>query len=268
MFIIRYFKWGFQFPKLLTHTSEKLWKTFLYFMLLVLITNFPLTWLAYNEQGSKLDFIEQDFIDETPEWNLPSGKIATGKLMMTETNVSRTHGDIIYVFNYTSDTFDTSIKSILLKEDYIIFTDGEGNFLQTDGYYGFEVAVFDFDSVNLLTDDERALAFQQFGHGLEKSFSTYIIFYTVLRNTLVQIGATFIFVLLLACIIQLFRFGFANFMTFKEGINFVILSSTLPSILALISGFLLPGFASVVFNLGLGLVVMLVLLVFLRKTYS
>ena len=68
--------------------------------------------------------------------------------MMTETNVSRTHGDIIYVFNYTSDTFDTSIKSILLKEDYIIFTDGEGNFLQTDGYYGFEVAVFDFDSVN------------------------------------------------------------------------------------------------------------------------
>ena len=268
MFIIKYFKWGFQFPKLLTRTSEKLWKTLLYFILLVLISNFPLTWLTFEEQGSKLDFIEQDFLDATPEWNLPSGRIAAGKLDMVDENVERTHSDILYIFNYTSTSFDPSIKSVLLMEDKIIFTDGEGNHLISDGYKGFEVAVFDFDEVNLMTDQARTDAFHQLGISMERSFSNYIILYTVLRNTVVQIGVTIIFVILLACIIQLFRFGFANFMSFKEGINFVIISSTLPAILSLIAGLILPGFASVVFNLSLGIVVMLVLLVFLRKTYS
>ncbi len=268
MFIIKYFRWGFQFPKLLTHTKEKLWKTLLYFILIVLISNFPLTWLTFEEQGSKLDFIEQDFLESTPDWSLPDGEISMGKLIMSDMNIERIHGDILYVFNYTASTFDTGIKSILLTENNIIFTDGEGNFLISDGYSGFQVAIVDFEAINLMVGEERSNAFHQFGLGLERSFSAYIILYTVFRNTTVQIGATIIFVLLLACIIQLFRFGFANFMSYKEGINFIIISSTVPAILALIAGLILPGFASVVFNLALGLVVMLVLLVFLRKTYS
>src|SRR5690606_38643320 len=134
MFIIRYFKWGFQFPKLLTRTSEKLWKTLIYFILLTLISNFPLTWLTFEEQGSKLDFIEQDFLDSTPEWNLPSGNISANKLNMTDQNIVRNHGDILYIFNYTSNDFDVNVKSVLLTETNTIFTDGEGNFLMSDGY--------------------------------------------------------------------------------------------------------------------------------------
>src|SRR5690606_15803360 len=98
------------------------------------------------------------------------------------------------------------------------------------------------------------------------SFSTYIILFVTLRNQLFQFVASILFVLLLSGIIQIYRFGFAEFLTYKDSINFLIFASTIPAVLSMILGLILPGFASVVFNLALGLIVMITLLFFARKT--
>src|SRR5690554_577225 len=73
MFIYRYFKSGFNFPKLLTIKGEPLLKTFIYFILLTIIANFPLTWLAYEYSGSKINFINENITKDIPSWdNLPN----------------------------------------------------------------------------------------------------------------------------------------------------------------------------------------------------
>ncbi len=270
MFIVKYFKWGFQFPKLLTRRGESLVKMLVYFLLLTFIANFPLTWLAYEYEGTKINFIEENLSSESPIWdNLPTGTIHIGGISgVTLDGTSFTHKDYIYFFGYNSSIESITGKNIVIfNEDNIQYIDINKNTLYSDGYSGFE-DIINLNELNFSTGSQRVELFTQFGDNIERSFSNYIIFYAVIRNQIVQIGTTFIFVLLLTAIIQLFRFGFQKFLSFQDGFNFVILSTTLPSILSLIFGLILPGFAPVVFNLVLGMTVMLVLLVFSRKSFT
>ena len=270
MFIINYFKWGFDFPKLLNRRNLSLVKTLIYFLLLTFIANFPLTWLAFEYEGSKINFIEENLTSNIPNWSdLPNGTIHLGGFTDVELNGRvYQHQNYIYMFGYNDSIIHTpNVHFVIFESDYIRYIDDKGNELISNGYSGFETVIH-LSELNLATGIERVELFTQLGNSIERSFSQYIILYTVVRNQTVQIGATFIFILLLSLIIQLFRFGFQNFLSYKDGLNYVILSSTLPSILSLIFGLILPGFAPVVFNLVLGLDVMLVLLVFSRKSFS
>ncbi len=270
MFLVRYFKYGLTLPKLLTRQGEALWKTLIYFLLLVFIMNFPLTWLAFENNGTKLNFIEENLSASTPDWTtLPSGTIngLTGFTSNDANGQYFVHGDYIYIFGYDETmNYPTDMHQVIFYPDYIHYKDREGNFLSSDGYTGFSTTL-NLNSLNVADGEDRVLMFSELGISIEKSYSAYIILYAVLRNQIVQVLATFIFVFILACFVQLFRFGFQKFLSFKDGLNFVIFSSTIPAILSLIFGLILPGFAPVVFNLVLGMIVMIVILVFSRKTF-
>lgn len=262
---------GFQFPKLISNSRHVSFvKIIIYFILLSFIANFPLTWLTFEEQGSRINFIEQNIIESVPNWTtLPSETITSGGISESVLDGSSyINGTFIYYFGYDSsiDTL-TDYNIIVFYSDYIQYIDMNGASIRTQGYSGFETHVL-LSELNFSTGLERIEVYSEFAEAIERSFSTQIILYTVIRNQIVQFTATLIFILILSGIIQLYRFGLQNFLTYKQGLNFIILCSTLPSVLALIFGLILPGFAPVVFNLVLGLVVMLVLLIFTRKNYS
>lgn len=270
MFIVKYFKWGFQFPKLLTRRGESIVKMIVFFLLLTFIANFPLTWLAYEYEGTKINFIEENLSSNPPSWqNLPNGTIHLGGVSdVTLDGISYSHNDYIYYFGYDSSIETITDKNIVIfHENNIQYIDINKNTLYSDGYSGFK-DIINLNELNLSSGSERVELFTQLGDNIERSFSNYIVFYAVIRNQIVQIASLFIFVILLTLIIQLFRFGFQNFLSLKDSFNFVILSTTLPSVLSLIFGLILPGFAPVVFNLVLGMTVMLVLLVFSRKSFT
>ncbi|WP_025724812.1 DUF1189 family protein [Acholeplasma granularum] len=271
MFLVSYFKMGFQFPKLLENSRKVSFiKVFIYFILLTFIANFPLTWLTFEEQGSRINFIEENINSNIPNWtNLPPGMISSGGINESILNGSSyTNGDFIYYFGYNEQINELIDKNIIIfHTDHIEYLHTDGAKLISDGYSGFKDQIL-LSQLNYSDGLERTEIYNLFARSIEKSFSTQIILYTTLRNQTIQFVAFFIYIVILSIIIQLFRFGFQNFLSFKEGLIFIILSSTLPSVLSLIFGLILPGFAPVVYNLSLGITVMLILLIFSRKNFS
>ncbi|MBN3490353.1 DUF1189 family protein [Acholeplasma equirhinis] len=269
MFLVRYFRYGFNIPKLLTHRGESLLKTVIYYLLLVSFMNFPLTILGYQNEQQTINFIRENMTTETPDWTtLPQGS------MNSLTGFTSSHADgryfeidnYIYIFGYNENIdYPTEKNQIIFYETHIRYIDTNGSFLDSDGYYGFKTTI-NLNELNFSIGEERDLLFQTFAQSIESSFSTYIILFVTLRNQLFQFIASILFVLLLSGIIQIYRFGFAKFLTYKDSINFLIFASTIPAVLSMILGLILPGFASVVFNLALGLIVMITLLFFARKT--
>ena len=118
----------------------------------------------------------------------------------------------------------------------------------------------------MLEDDARTEAFQSFALSVEASFSRYIVLYSVITNTMVNMFIQLAFILLLALVLQLFRFGYQHFMSYIDGVKFVILSMGLPTLIGLIVGLYQPAFGSVFFQLSMGLTVMIVMLKYGKKT--
>ncbi|PKK87284.1 MAG: hypothetical protein CVV63_01560 [Tenericutes bacterium HGW-Tenericutes-8] len=266
MFMGRYLKASFQFDRLLTHSGEKFYKVFLYFMFLSLVYLLPMNLLIVRESGWRIDFIHQDFIDETPTWDMPAGcKIELDRFFCEiDSKTTLTHQDVTYIFNGTKADLDLDFKQMIFTSNYIIYSDGKGNQMQSKGYEGFET--FNSNSFNLLEDDDRVLGFQAFATSVEASFSQYIVLYSVVTNTFVNMFIQLAFILMLALVLQLFRFGYQHFLSYIEGVKFVILAMGLPTVIGLIVGLYQPAFGSVFFQLSMGLTVMIVMLKYGKKT--
>lgn len=268
MFLIKYLKYSFDFKNILKKGEEPFLKVLVYFLLLMLISTFPLSYLIVKHDGTQIDFIIEDMKDAPRDWNLPiSGASIKGNKLVFLDNKEylNTHKGITYIFNYQNDEYELTFKQILLKENNIIYIDGLGNVLESKGYNGFFQDEFDLTNLTRSTESDLNNYFLDFGYGIEKSFSAYIILYALLRNVLITLVINFVFVLLMALLMQLFRLGHAKFLTIMSSLKIVMLASLLPTILSFIFGLIVPGFAPVVFNLTLGLIIMIVMLVFSRK---
>lgn len=260
MFLGRYLKASFKFSELLTHFNENIFKLLVYFLFLSLVYLIPMNLLIMSEDGFRIDFIHQDFITETPSWNLPSGcKIEFNDFhCSSDEKVIETHQDVTYIFNGSKADVDKDQKQVIFTKDAIIYSSGEGASMTSKGYKGFSYT--DFDSVNLLKNDERTQAYLSFANSVESSFSDYIVLYSILTNVGVNLFIQFIFILLLALVLQLFRFGYQSFPGYIDGLKFVILSMGLPVAIGLVVGLFEPAFGSVFFQLSMGLTVMIVML--------
>jgi len=260
MFLVRYFKASFQFETLLTHFDEKLSKLWVYFLILSMIALFPMNFLIQRQEGFRLDFIEQDFLEVTPNWVLPSNcRIETNRLFCdSETKTILTHQDITYVFNGTEADKDLTKKQLILTQNSVIYTDGKGAEMM-GSYRGFD-ETFNFNAYNLMDNAEQKDALLGFARSIEASFSRYTILYAILTNTAVSILVQFAFVLLLGAVLQLFRFGYQSFPSYTNGLKFIILSMGLPSVVGFIVGMFIPSFGSVFYQLTMGLTIMIVML--------
>ncbi|MDO9628840.1 MAG: DUF1189 family protein, partial [Acholeplasmataceae bacterium] len=144
---------------------------------------------------------------------------------------------------------------------------GENASMTGYDYKGFNDNV-NFRSINLMEGSEKANAYIAFGTSIEQTFGPYIIFYTVLVNTIISFGLNAFFILLLSLVLQLFRFGYSTFFTYKESIKFLVLIMGLPALLSFIVGLIEPAFSPVFFQLGMGLTVMLTMLLYGKKTFA
>jgi maltodextrin utilization protein YvdJ len=265
MFLIKYFKASFQFDTLLTHFDEKFTKLWTYFIVLSLIALFPMNLLIQRQEGFRLDFIEQDFLEESPNWVLPSNcTIEVNRLTCANTTKTvLTHQDVTYIFNGTVEDIDLDQKQLILTSDTVIYTDGKGARM-SGSYRGFD-ETFNFNTYNLMDSAEKVDAMLLFARNIEASFSRYTILYAVLTNTGVSILVQFAFVLLLGAVLQLFRFGYQSFPNYFDGLKFIILSMGLPSLIGFIIGIFVPSFGSVFYQLAMGLTIMIVMLKYGKK---
>jgi maltodextrin utilization protein YvdJ len=270
MFIIRFFKHSVDYPNYFEHTKEKGWKVFTFFILVSLISLFPMNLLIVQEDGWKLDFIEQSFIAETPDWQLPDDCRITANQFVCDTDTVYVyeHDDITYIFNTESDEYqDNNEKSIIFMKNKIVYTNGEGAYMTGYDYNGFDESL-SFRSLNLATGEDREQMYEAFGASIETSFGNYIIFYTLLVNIGTSIGLYAFFVLVMSLVIQLFRFGYSSFITFRQTMKMVVFAMGLPSIISFIVGFIEPTFAPVIFQFGIGIILMVVMLKYGKKTFK
>ena len=180
--------------------------------------------VAYENSGSKLNFINENITSSTPNWeNLPNISIKNvGGLESTLSDlVILENGNYRYVFGDSNNYLpEKGYNTIIFLKDYMKYYDTKLSTLESKGYSGFPLT-FKLNELNHANNEDKIILYKQFGEGIEKSFSNYIILYTVIRNQMVQTLATFIMILLLSLIIQLFRFAHSNFLSYKDGLNFV-----------------------------------------------
>ncbi len=274
MFIIRMFRDSFRFKTLLKNFNYNFFQIIIYFVLLILIANFPQTLDAVRNYGTRLDFVIEDFNRSIPNnWDLPTNMSITGGKLINngDTNVYiNEHEGITYIINNQTkiENPDDFINHIIMSERSLIYIDHEGNILEALNYIGFENDVFDFYQLRNAYGEEKTLLFKEFAQSIERTFQSEIIAFTILRNTGIQIFINIIYVLILALFIQLFRFGLENFLTYPQSIKFIVLSLGLPAVVTFIVGIFQPAFSPVVFQLASGMTVMLVTLIFARRLYS
>src|SRR5690606_20951643 len=151
MLLVRYFKYGFQIPKLLTHRGESLIKTLIYFLLIVSFMNFPLTVMGFQNEQQQINFIRENLTDGVPTWsNLPDGTMS--KLTGFDSDYADgrylTYKEYVFIFGYDEDIDYPSDKhQVIFYEDFIRYIDLEGNFLDSNGYYGFKT-IFNLNDLN------------------------------------------------------------------------------------------------------------------------
>ncbi len=269
MFITRFFKTSFSFQTMLTEVKEPFWKYILYFLILMMLVAFPLNYSIVMEQGFRINFIEESFVEETPDWVLPeSCEIQAGALSCDETGVIiYTHQDLTYYLNANLDMVDENEKGIYLLEDRLIYTNGVG--ASMTGYYhqGF-LDRFSFRSLNLLEGTERSAGYIVFAEQLQNCFSPYIVFFSLLVNSATTIGINIVFILLLSLVLQLFRFGYSKFFKYIDSLKFLIYTMTIPAILSFIVGFVSMAFSPVIYQFGVGIITMVVMLTHGKKVFA
>jgi maltodextrin utilization protein YvdJ len=227
-----------------------------------------MNYLIINEQGWRLDFIEESFSNQTPNWILPEEcAISSNELLcMSTEEYTFSHQGIQYIFNYQGTNYDRSLKQVIFTKTNIIYTNGEDAQMIGYDYKGFTEDV-NFRSINLMEGTERTNAYIKLGTQIEQTFGPYIIFYTVLVNTLISIGLNILFILLLSLVLQLFRFGYSTFFKYTESLKFLVLMMGLPALLSFLVGLIEPAFSPVFFQFGMGLATMLTMLIYGKKVF-
>jgi maltodextrin utilization protein YvdJ len=267
MFLVRYLKTSFQLKEMIYRTKESSLKVFIYFVILSLISVFPMNYLIVKEQGWRLDFIQQSFQQDIPSWNLPSNCRIELNTLFCDNDIEThlIHDGITFIFNYQGGGYDLIDKQIILGEKEVIYTSNQAEMKGT--YKGFSTA-YRFNDVNLLTGQERDEAMLDFAERLENSFSNYIVFYSLMINTLVMIGTNLILVVILSLVIQLFRFGYSTFFSYKEAFNFIVFATGIPSFLNFFIGIFAPGISNVIYSMSLGIIVMVIMLIYGKRRFA
>lgn len=265
MFLIRYFKRGFQFSKIFEKPLILDYKIIIYFILITFFSAFPLNYQILREDGFRLDFIAQDFMDGGPTVTIPYTQVSYAGVT-TDSDYTFVHEGVNYYIN-TQGTFNENYvtPAVFLNEDNIIYDTGD-NQLTSQSYEGFSDLIL-LHSVNVGSDEDNILIWQAFGSGIEASFGSYIRIYTMATNVMVQLLIQFVFVLFLMFVLRLFKYGLSNFMTYSESVVFIILMMTMPAVISIIVGLIEPVFANVIYQLLVGLTIMIVMLKYGRKHY-
>ena len=270
MFIVNYFKYGFDFPNILARRREPFLKVFIFFILMVMLSNVPHIFNIVKEEGWTISFIETSFKNETPTYgsfDLPSD-ISIHYYGLDTPNDDQ---HILYTDQYmivilpNQSSYDSDLEQILLYEDEIVYINQSGERLKGN-YRGF-TEVYDFDTVMLDVENWQTHMYT-FAENIEAGFSKYVIFYAIFTYTIVQIASTAILLIALSLILRLFKFGYTHYMTYFEGLKMLVFALPAPVFIGFIVGFAVDALTPFIVQFGLGLVTMLVMLKFAKYHFT
>lgn len=281
MFLVRIFRDSFIFNRVLKLRYEAFWKLGIYFIIISLISLFSFNFTNLRTGGWKLGFVENILLlEKNYDKQLPSS-ITIRKL----SGVNSTDGDqllfyennegkIIRFWFVTNESEDFVNTNIDLTAEQLIFTNkrtyyvkGDGKGLMIGSYQNFPEEI-SFETINTLPDNERRVQLTILAETIEKSFGRQNAFFTILTFSSVQLALYVVLVLLLALVLQLFRFVYVDYMSYIDGVKIVISTMTIPSVISFIIGFFTHALTPVIVQLGLGIILMLIMIKYGKKEFS
>lgn len=270
MFIVNYFRYGFDFPNILARRREPFIKVLIFFILMVMISNVPHIYKIVDEEGWTISFIEESFKQKSPtygDFDLPDDiSIHYYGLQVpnNEEHILYTD-DYMIVINAQSSSYDTTLEQVLLYQDEIKYINTDDETL-TGSYRGFS-ETFDFDSVMLDVDNWQSNMYR-FAESIEAGFSKYVIFYAIFTYTSVQILSTAILFIALSLILRLFKFGYTHYMSYFEGLKMLVFTLPIPVVIGFIVGFFIDPLTPFIMQFGIGLITMFVMLKFAKLHFT
>ena len=281
MFLVRIFRDSFIFNRVLKLRYEAFWKLGIYFIIISLISLFSFNFTNLRTGGWKLGFVENILLlEKNYDKQLPSS-ITIRKL----SGVNSTDGDqllfyennegkIIRFWFVTNESEDFVNTNIDLTAEQLIFTNkktyyvkGDGKGLMIGSYQNFPEEI-SFETINTLPDNERRVQLTILAETIEKSFGRQNAFFTIVTFSSVQLALYVVLVVLLALVLQLFRFVYVDYMSYIDGVKIVISTMTIPSVISFIIGFFTHALTPVIVQLGLGIILMLIMIKYGKKEFS
>ncbi|MGL4335553.1 MAG: DUF1189 family protein [Turicibacter sp.] len=172
--------------------------------------------------------------------SLPDGKIQDGKLTVTESSKIKVRDDIAIGFNTNTANY---VNGVIFESDQVTFV--EQGRMYTMLYHYFEG--LDFSELKKMDVEEGYdLLFSTVAKGLKP----LMVLPNVVQNYQTGMLTVFIYAFIVALLSMLLKYGHTSFISYKEVLNIVIYSATLPVIIALLIGFITPAFTILIFNYG------------------
>ena len=262
MFILKYFKNSiFSLKGIYELKSEKVFKILIYFIFMSLLSLLPHNIEIIREKGFKLGFISEVYKEDNKTMliNTKAEVVGFAGLRCSDDFKVEYYEfkdyDLVIDYNneYDIKTNNKEKAVLILQKTEVLYYDQNRAFMRGN-YDSFDR---DIRFSELRFNDS---IYQELFTNLEKSFYSYIIFFSIINNVMVQTGMYLIMIILMAIILSFLKYGFSKKMKFIEIVKILVLSMTLPSVIVFILGwFGLFGLTPVIMNFmigGIGLLVM------------
>lgn len=258
MNIAKLFGYGFIPRKMLGARKEKWWKFLILYILMFFISVFPFTVAIIKEGGFKLDYTK-----DLNNYNeiLPSEvkSISITGVLSDKDNIYHNINNTVFIFSYNKEFDKDYFKS---DKNYFIFMKDRSKgiiYLSEMKYlkgsyksFGTEVSFTDYNSSNI---KKRKEIITLFDNQLRNSFKYQTVLFSLLTFILTQFSLYFALFLILAGLLQFFRYGYTYFMTYGQTLKMLVLSMIYPSIISFIIGFLHHAFMPVIFQFGVPIII-------------
>ena len=202
---------------------------------MLLITSNALQFLkveTYRFDQSMWAFTEENY--EEIEMMLPDCQVSDSQLVCAESPVIKVNDAVLIGFN---QTLAPTQAGVVFNEDEILFSDGGA--LHELPYTVFE----DFNFKAASADDVL--------NRVAASIQPVLVFSYVLAAYQIGFLVYFIYIVMVAAISMLLRFGHTSFVPYREVLKVMIFSSMGPVLIALIIGLVFtPGFETLIFQFG------------------
>lgn len=233
---------SFSFPRIFSLRKVKKTKIMLYFVFLVFMIAFPLNYQIIRNDGFRgLDTFTYDLRTANPAWlpdNLPSDMSVSrnGLNFLNDQEYAFTtliDGEAFVIIINPVNPVTEATNTIVLEKEQVLFFDANGNFLKGD-YEGVS-QIIDFSELKTL---DKSQAVDIFMTMIDGAFSPYVVFYSIMVNTLIQFGMNLILLLILAAIFLMIRINYKPVTNFSENINIIVASMTIPALISFLVGML------------------------------
>lgn len=273
MFILKYFKNSILLKDILKQKDEKLWKVFIFFILICIISFFSYNFTAYQHGG--FDFGNIRINVENLEFDgvvLPSGiTINNSKMdslkskgfdeLVINSNKSE-YRSLKIVFDYDTLYEIKELKNqnilVLRKNDFLY---GDNKQIKPSNYSSNKKP-FSTTTFNQISKTEDKFAyFYQFSQRLDENLRKYDMPISIILFDLINLFTTFMLFIILAGLLMFIKFKYPWFLNYRESFKLLVFSMVWPAVVSFILGFIPQGFAFTpsVINFGVAIISFLIL---------